>query len=86
MTQTATFRVIDPKTNQVIKQYELQYADAKTLNADYQEARQVWSEYHVEAETEGFVMSSSHTFREEFLSKLEQEMYSDTDPNLIDML
>lgn len=69
MTQTAIFRVIDPTTNQVIKQYELQYADAKSLNADYQEARQVWSEYLVEADTESFTMSSSHTFREEFLAE-----------------
>lgn len=73
MTQTAIFRVIDPKTDQVIKTYELQYADAKTLNADYQEARQVWSEYLVEADTEEFTMSSSHTFRDQFLMEFEQE-------------
>lgn len=72
--QQATFRVIDPKTSELIKQYQLEYADAKSLNADYQEARQVWSEYQVEVETKAFILSSSHTFREQFLIEQEREI------------
>jgi hypothetical protein len=69
----ATFRVIDTKTTEVIKTYQVEYADAKDLNKSFHEARQVWSEYQVEAETDGFVMSHSHTFREQFLIELERD-------------
>jgi len=72
--QTATFRVFNPQTNELIKQYQIEYADAKSLNADYQEARQVWSEYQVEADTELFTLSSSHTFREQFLIEQDREI------------
>ena len=63
--KVATFRVIDTKTAEVIKTYELEYTDGKDLNKSYQEARQVWSEYQVEAETDGFLLSYSHTWRDQ---------------------
>lgn len=54
-------------SREIVKEYTLPFENPKQLHADYQEARQVWSEYHVVCETEAFELSSSHTFREEFL-------------------
>lgn len=71
--KVATFRVIDTKTAEVIKTYELEYTEPKHLNTLFHEARQVWDEYQVEAETDGFIMSYSHTFREQFLIEQERE-------------
>jgi len=65
----ATFRVIDPKTAEVIKTYELEYTEPKHLNSLFHEAREVWNEYFVEAETDTFTLSFSHTYREEWYSK-----------------
>lgn len=63
--KVATFRVIDTKTAEVIKTYELEYTEPKHLNTLFHEARQVWDEYQVEAETDGFLLSYSHTWRDQ---------------------
>lgn len=63
--KVATFRVIDTKTAEVIKTYELEYTDGKHLNTLFHEARQVWDEYQVEAETPDFLLSYSHTWRDQ---------------------
>lgn len=59
----ATFKIKDG--DKVIKQYEMEVSTAKELNAEFQEARKVWDEYMVEAETEMFSMSYSHTYADE---------------------
>lgn len=63
--RVATFRVINPATAELVKEYQLEYTDIKSLNADFHEARQVWSEYHVEADTPDFLLSHSHTWRDQ---------------------
>ena len=59
----ATFRIKDG--DKVIKQYEMEVASAKELNTEFHEARKVWDEYMVEAETESFTLTYSHTYADE---------------------
>ena len=68
----ATIRVWNTSltSKELVKEYTLPIESAAQLHADYQEARRVWSEYHVSCETDAFEMSSSHTFSEEFLAGL----------------
>lgn len=49
----------------VVDQYYLPYESAKELNDLVAEARQVWDEFYVEIETEFFVQSFSHTYKQE---------------------
>lgn len=65
MRPSATFRVVAPVTGEVVNTYQMPYDDAKDLQALYSDARRVWGEYFVEAETDLFVMSNSHTYRQE---------------------
>jgi hypothetical protein len=73
----ATIKVIDKDTTpnhpKVIKQYEIEYTDADDLMTHYEAARKVWDEYFVEADTQYMVMTSSHTYKEEFLTAFEQD-------------
>lgn len=71
MTQSATFRVTT-KSGDVVTAYPMVYTDAKHLNALYQEARQVWAEYFVTAETPAFDLSDSHTYREQLAFEAEE--------------
>ena len=65
MTKTiATFKVTD-STGDLIKMYSLIAMNAKELQGLIQEAREVWSEYYVEVETDLFTQSFSHTYSEE---------------------
>ena len=67
-TKTAKITVWEKGIKAVlVKEYTLPFESVKQLHDDYQEARQVWSEYDVVCETEAFELSSSHTFRDEVL-------------------
>jgi len=73
----ATFKVIFPTNyefanpnNKVETSYEIEYSNPLELKKLYQEARQVWSEYIVEAHTDTFVISDSHTYQAEIQNQL----------------
>ena len=73
----ATFKVIFPTNyefanpnSKVETSYEIEYSNPLELKKFYQEARQVWSEYIVEAHTDTFVMSDSQTYQEEIQKQL----------------
>jgi uncharacterized protein RhaS with RHS repeats len=51
--------------DKVIKKYTIEYDSARELNALYQEARKVWAEYDVVAETPAYDISYSHTYKEQ---------------------
>lgn len=72
--KVATFRIINTKTSELINTYELEYADAAELNKLFQEARQVWAEYQVEAKTDTFILNKSHTYYEELMIEQEREI------------
>jgi hypothetical protein len=55
--------------DKVIKKYTIEYDSARELNALYQEARQVWAEYDVIAETPSYDISYSHTYKEQKILK-----------------
>ena len=51
----------------VINNYSMEYSNASELNKLIREAREVWSEYMIEAETDLFTQSFSHTYSQEVL-------------------
>ena len=51
----------------VINSYSMEYNNASELNKLIREAREVWSEYMIEAETDLFTQSFSHTYSQEVL-------------------
>ena len=51
----------------VINNYSMEYNNASELNKLIREAREVWSEYMIEAETDLFTQSFSHTYSQEVL-------------------
>lgn len=67
MTKTAYFQIIDPETQDVIREYPVEYIDYKHLHILFNEARQVWDEYQVVVQYESFEMTSSHTYKEQIL-------------------
>jgi len=73
----AIVKVIDKDTTpnhpKVLRQYEIEFSDANDLHNQYQEARKVWHEDFVEVHTEYMIMTSSHTYKEEFLTAFEQD-------------
>jgi hypothetical protein len=60
----AKIKVRDGET--LIKEYEIEYASNKELHRLYHEAREVWAEYHVEADLPTHIISYSHTYKEQF--------------------
>ena len=50
---------------QLVTEYEIEYNNARELNTLYQEARKVWAEYDVVAETPAYDISYSHTYKEQ---------------------
>lgn len=62
----AKIKVIED--NKLIKEYEIEYNGARELNTLYQEARKVWDEYDVIAETPTHNISYSHTYKQQFLN------------------
>lgn len=67
MSKTVEFRIMSADGSQMIDNYYLPYNSANELNGLILEARQVWGEFKVEAETDMFVQSFSHTYSEELL-------------------
>lgn len=67
MSKTVEFRILSVSGDQMIDNYYLNYNTADELRDLIQEAREVWSEFKVEAETDLFVQSFSHTYSEEVL-------------------
>lgn len=59
----ATFKVYDK--DRVIEEYPVQYNSHKELHKLFHEAREVWAEYHVIAETNEYNMAYSHTYKEQ---------------------
>jgi hypothetical protein len=54
------------KGDKIINEYTIEYDSCKELNALYQEARKVWAEYDVIAETPSYDISYSHTYKEQY--------------------
>ena len=67
MSKTVEFRILSVSGDQMIDNYYLNYNTADELRDLIQEAREVWSEFKVEAETDLFTQSFSHTYSEEVL-------------------
>ena len=67
---TAIFTVTCPKSNKIVRQYNLQYATMAELEADFLESRQVWSEYMVTVTADGSELTASQTWRDEFLMSM----------------
>jgi len=65
--KVAEFRILTHSGEQMVSHYYEAYGDASELNKLIQEARQVWSEYFIEAETDLFTQSFSHTYSQEVL-------------------
>lgn len=59
-----------PSKDSIVKEYEIVNDGSKeAIKYDYQESRQVWSEYYVIADCETYMLSESHTFRDQFLNE-----------------
>jgi hypothetical protein len=73
----AIIKVVDgtitPNHPTVIRQYEIEFTDANDLHKQYEEARKTWDDFLVEAHTNYIVMSTSYTYKEEFLTAFEQD-------------
>ena len=50
---------------QIITNYSVEYSDAAQLKLLYEEARCVWDEYFVMADCDGYMMTASHTYKDE---------------------
>ena len=66
MSKVVEFRIMSVNGG-LVKNYYLPYNNANELKNLIDEARQVWGEFKVEAETDLFVQSFSHTYSEELL-------------------
>ena len=66
MNKVVEFRIMNVNGG-LVKNYYLPYNSANELKNLIDEARQVWGEFKVEAETDLFVQSFSHTYSEELL-------------------
>lgn len=73
----ATFNVVFPTnyvfgstSNELEASYVLEYSTAKELNELWQEARQVWSEFVVEVNTDGFIMVNETPYAEMVVAEL----------------
>ena len=60
----ATFKVYDK--GKIIEEYYMEYNSHKELHNLFHEARKVWAEYHVVAETSEYNMTYSHTYKEQY--------------------
>ncbi len=59
-----------PNPNKPLGEYTLEAADYLEFEKEYQEARQVWGEYQVEAFTKGMHRGESQTYQEQLLTEL----------------
>ena len=75
----ATFRIYEadgyqfPSTGKLVKTFTEEAISDADVNGLYQECRQVWDEYMVEAEVDGYIQSSSCTYRNEVYNQLREE-------------
>ena len=51
----------------LFKKYSMEYSNASELSKLVQEAREAWPNYMIEAETDLFTQSFSHTYSQEVL-------------------
>ena len=74
-----TFRIYEansyvfPSTGTLVKSYTKEAVSHKDVHNLFQECRQVWEDCMVEAEVDGYVQSSSHTYRNEVYNQLAEE-------------
>ena len=61
------FRIIDSISNEVSHSFEMDYSNASELNSIVNHARTLWSDCIIEAETDLFTQTFSHTYSEEVL-------------------
>lgn len=61
------FRIIDSVSNEIYHSFEMDYSNASELNSIVNHARTLWSDYIIEAETDQFIQSFSHTYSQEVL-------------------
>ena len=57
------FRILDG--NKVFKKFELHYTSHEHLNQLFHSLRKTWDEYLVQFEVDNFVMTATHTYREQ---------------------
>ena len=55
--------------NRIECKYAVPYDDSADLHRKWQEARQVWDEFYVVVDADGYLLTSSHTYREEVLER-----------------
>lgn len=61
-----------PSKNCIVKEFEIVNDGSKeAIKSDYQEARQVWSEYYVIADCDAYMLSDSHTYRDQFREEMQ---------------
>lgn len=71
MANKAIFKINDPGNwDSTIREYEVEYIDAIHLQELFQEARKVWDEYDVVVDCGSFIMSHSHTYKEQVMKEL----------------
>lgn len=51
--------------NNIIKEYEIEYNSVRELHTLHNEAREVWAEYDVIAETPTYNVGYSHTYQQQ---------------------
>ena len=71
--KTAQFRIFDGI--KLVREYEIDYKvvpGERTLNQLFQEAREIWAEYHVEVVTDTFIISWSDTYAEEVKRRISE--------------
>jgi hypothetical protein len=61
-----TSNELEPKPEDIIKEYDITYTDEVDLKSQFEEARKVWEEYYVVAVAGFIIMGSSHTYRDEW--------------------
>jgi hypothetical protein len=59
----------------IIKIYDMKLVDYETTQEFYEEARRVWSEYHVELASDTGTISTEYTYEQEMIMLLEEESY-----------
>ena len=62
---TATLKIINATTSEVVMVYEIDYIDGKHLNNLFQEWRKNYPSHQVVIETPSYELSYSHTYNEQ---------------------
>ena len=67
MNKVVKIKVINSVSNEVSYSFEMEYSSAIELNNIVKHARMLWDNFMVEAETDLFTQSFSHTYSQEVL-------------------